>query len=288
MGFIPQVLCRHCGNKFTAIFNRCPHCGTKRARQSGRAAATTTAASRGSAANAKLNINTQWQFIFGCVLVVAVIAAVIILVTASLGGGERVDIEGTISWNIDSSDTMPESVVVNLTANGTTVESVTVTPNKAGEWEYSFKKLDAYDEDDKEIKYAVGASPIEGKTIYNSGTNLVISTTPKIVEPDPVDEPEEPVDTPNANIHSVIINFLGVDIKEEFSMAYNETIDLDAIAYPVDEECTVMWESSDESIFTVDKDGLCTPVSNGWAKVTAYVGEVKHTVNVRVWGFDDE
>lgn len=285
MGFIPKFICRHCGNEYLSIFNRCPHCGAKRSRQSGRAVTTTTAATRGSAANAKLNINTQWQFIFGCVLVVAVIAAVIILVSASLGGGGgKVDVEGAISWNIDPADTMPESVTVNLSANGQQVDSVTVTPDKDGNWVYSFRKLDAKDDDKNAIKYSVGVSSIAGKTINVSGTNIIISTTPKIVEP--VEPEPAPTPTPNPNIHAVIINHLGRDLESEFSLASDESIDLDAIAYPVDEECVVMWKSTDESIFTVDADGVCTPVSNGWAKVVAYVGDVKHEINVRIWGFE--
>lgn len=286
MGFIPQILCRHCGNKYMGIFNRCPHCGARRVRQSTRAAASTTASSKGSAANARMNINTQWQFIFGCVLVVAVIAAVIILVTASLGGNEKVDIEGSISWQLDTTDTaVPESVTVNLTANGETVDSATVVADKDGKWTYSFKKLDMYDEEDKEIKYAVSATAIDGKTIYTSGNDLVI-TTEKIIVETPEPEPE-PVSTPNPNIHSVIINFLGTDLKEEFTLFAGEPLDLDAIAYPVDEVCTIMWKSTDESIFTVDQDGVCTAVSNGWAKVVAYVGDVKHEINVRVTGVED-
>lgn len=284
MGFIPQVICRNCGNKFPAIFNRCPSCGRKRARPSGRAAATTTAASKGSAANARMNVNTQWQFIFGCVLVIAVIAAVIILVTANLGGSKKVDIEGSISWNLDAADTMPDSVTVNLLANGQTVSSVTVTPDKEGNWSYAFKKLDARDKSDNEIRYTISAGEIEGKTIYNSGTSLVIATTPKEVEPEPT---PSPTPTPNPKIHSVIINFLGTDLKEEFSLPSDQTIDLDAVAYPVDEECTIMWKSTDESILTVDENGVCTPVSNGWAKVVAYVGEVKHEINVRIYGFEN-
>ncbi len=286
MGFIPQITCRHCGNKYMGIFNRCPHCGTRRVRPGGHAATSTTAASKGSAANARLNINTQWQFIFGCVLVIAVIAAVIILVTASLGGGEKIDIEGQITWSIDATDTMPESVTVNLSANGQTVDTATVTEDKNGEWVYSFEKLDMYDDDDKEIRYAVSAAPIEGKTVYTSGNDLVIATevVVELPDPEPSPEPEPPV---NPNIHTVIINFLGTDLKEEFTLFAGEPLDLDAIAYPVDEVCTVMWKSTDESIFTVDKDGVCTAVSNGWAKVVAYVGEVKHEINVRVVGFED-
>ncbi len=286
MGFIPQITCRHCGNKYMGIFNRCPHCGTRRVKQSGRAAVSTTASSKGSAAGARLNINTQWQFIFGCVLVVAVIAAVIILVTASLGGGEKVDIAGQITWNLDADDTKPESVTVNLTANGQQLDSANVTADKNGEWLYSFEKLDMYDEDDKEIKYAVSATPIDGKTIYNSGNDLVIVTEVEIIDV-PSPEPEPVEDPVNPNIHTVIINYLGTDLKNEFTLFHDEPLDLDAIAYPVDEVCTIKWKSTDESIFTVDDDGVCTAVSNGWAKVVAYVGEIKHEINVRVTGFEN-
>lgn len=285
MGFIPQILCRHCGNKYLGIYNRCPHCGTRRVKQSGRAAATTTAASKGSAANARLNINAQWQFIFGCVLVVAVIAAVIILITASLGGGQRIDIEGNVTWQLDAGDTQPETITVNLTAGGKTVESLAVSADKNGEWKYSFDKLDKYDEDDNEIKYAVSANAISGKEISAAGYNLLITTEqPEPVVPDEPDEPEVPV---NTNIHSVIINFLGSDVGDEFSMTPDEDIDLDAVAYPVDEVCTVMWKSTNEDICTVDADGVVTPVGNGWGSVVAYVGDVQDEVKVRVWGFED-
>ncbi len=288
MGFIPQITCRHCGNNYMGIFNRCPHCGTKRVTQSVRAAATTTASTKGSAAAARLNINAQWQFIFGCVLVVAVIAAVIILVTASLGGGEKIDIEGSVTWRLDAADTMPETITVNLEANGQTVDSVAVSADKkTGEWLYSFEKLDAYDEDDKAIKYSISANAISGKEIAAAGYNLLISTEqPEPIQPEP-QEPPEPVSTPNPKIHSVIMNYLGTDLKEEFTLFADEPLDLDAIAYPVDEPCTVMWKSTDESIFTVDEEGVCTAVSNGWAKVVAYVGDVKHEINVRVTGCED-
>lgn len=287
MGFIPQITCRHCGNQYMGIFNRCPHCGTRRVKASGRAAGTTTAASKGSAANARLNINTQWQFIFGCVLVVAVIVAVIILITTSLGGGNRIDIEGQISWSLDATDSQPQSVTVNLLANGSTVDSATVTADKNGQWTYSFKDLKVEDEDKKAIFYSVEADEMDGKTVYNSGYDLVIATEVKIIEPTQPQTPAEPEETPNPNIHTVIINHLGRDLKDEFSLAADETIDLDAIAYPIDEPCTIKWRSSNKDIFTVDADGVVTPVSNGWGIVVAYVGEIEHKINVRIWGFED-
>ena len=119
--------------------------------------------------------------------------------------------------------------------------------------------------------------------VYTSGLDLVIATEAEIIE---VPVPATP-ELANPNIHTVIMNHLGRDLKDEFSLKAGETIDLDAIAYPVDEVCTIMWRSSNPAVFTVDADGVVTPVSNGWGIVVAYVGEIEHKINVRVWGFED-
>ena len=84
MGFIPQITCRHCGKKFSALHSRCPYCKTRHVKQSSRTTPTTASARPGTAAAKRAETNTRWQFIFGCVLVVAVIVAVIVLISASL------------------------------------------------------------------------------------------------------------------------------------------------------------------------------------------------------------
>ena len=85
MGFIPQITCRRCKREYSALRGRCPHCGTRKAKQSERTPVTTTAASQGSRANARVNSNAQWQMIFGLVLVAAVIISVIAIVLVSTG-----------------------------------------------------------------------------------------------------------------------------------------------------------------------------------------------------------
>ena len=100
MGFIPEITCRHCGNKYSAIHSRCPSCGTPRKQTASRAPAAAGgdepaagAAPRRTASGGKttplFNSNTKWQFIFGCILVVLVIVAVIILISASLGPASK-------------------------------------------------------------------------------------------------------------------------------------------------------------------------------------------------------
>ena len=92
MSFVPQITCRNCGKKFSAIRGRCPACGARHVKQTMRTApATSTGGAQQAAASAA---NARWQLIFGGILVAAVIVAVIILITASLdpavSGGEPV------------------------------------------------------------------------------------------------------------------------------------------------------------------------------------------------------
>ena len=96
MGFIPQITCRHCGKKFSGIHNRCPHCGTRRVKQSTRTPSTSASVKQGTSANARAVTNTKWQFIFGCVLVVAVLVAVIVLINAGIQGGAGDHLKGIL------------------------------------------------------------------------------------------------------------------------------------------------------------------------------------------------
>ena len=99
MGFIPEITCRRCGNKYSAIHSRCPSCGAPRKQTAARApapgssdvpAGETAPRRTASGKTAPLfNSNTKWQFIFGCVLVVLVIVAVIILISSSLGPASK-------------------------------------------------------------------------------------------------------------------------------------------------------------------------------------------------------
>ena len=104
MSFIPDITCRHCGKKFSAIHSRCPHCGAKKVKQPGTlppktaqdtAGQQTTApasgqrAKSGGMAASLFQANTRWQFLFGCVLILLVIIAVIVLISTSLNGSKK-------------------------------------------------------------------------------------------------------------------------------------------------------------------------------------------------------
>ena len=86
MSVIPEVKCRRCGESFSALRTRCPHCGTERVGQSGRTPGATPGTVKGTASFDRAETNTKWQMIFGLILVVAVILAVIVMVSTSLNG----------------------------------------------------------------------------------------------------------------------------------------------------------------------------------------------------------
>lgn len=279
MSFIPTITCRHCGNTFKGIYNRCPHCGTRRVKQGSRPTSSTTAATPGSAAAAREGVNTQMHFIFGCVLVVAVIAAVIILINASLGGGggKTVDIMGTISWNDAASPSRPASITVNLLANGKQVDSKAVTAGEDGSWSYSFEKKAKLDDEKQEIKYSVTVTPITDYVTTGSGYNLTMS----YVEPAPKDP--EPVATPAPLINSIVVSTIYGDLPDkQFALDPGQEVEMKAVTYPMDVQCTVSWRSTDESICTVDENGVVTGVAAGWGSVIAYVGDVEVEILVMV------
>ncbi len=84
MSLIPQVTCRRCKHKYSALRQRCPKCNTRIVRQSSRVPGTTPDTVKGTAANAKVAENRKWQLIFGAILIAAVIIAFIVMITVSV------------------------------------------------------------------------------------------------------------------------------------------------------------------------------------------------------------
>lgn len=107
MSMIPEVKCRRCGEVYSSMRSRCPNCGTRRVAQSGRAPATTASTVKGTASYERAQTNTKWQMIFGLILVVAVILAVIVMVSTSLNGADGPKNQGKVTPPPPSDSVMP-------------------------------------------------------------------------------------------------------------------------------------------------------------------------------------
>lgn len=115
-----------------------------------------------------------------------------------------------------------------------------------------------------------GTVTIEGQANI---PDVDVETTPV---PVPTPSPS-PSPTPAPTVTSVQITYMGVD-KEDFQEPAGSQVQLEANWYPATVEATVVWSSSDDSIATVDENGLVTVVSSsGTCEIYATVGGVSDT-----------
>ena len=84
MDLIPRVQCRKCGTEYSVLQSRCPKCGTRKVKQTQRMPGTTAGTVSGTYASDQAQANAKWQMTFAAILVVAVILAMIVLISTSL------------------------------------------------------------------------------------------------------------------------------------------------------------------------------------------------------------
>ena len=86
---------------------------------------------------------------------------------------EEIELSGTKIWNDNDNNwkTRPESITVNLLANGEVVASKNVTA--ADNWKYSFTNLPKYDEDVGQINYTIDEIELGNYSSQIRGTDIV-------------------------------------------------------------------------------------------------------------------
>lgn len=130
MGLIPRVTCRRCGRQYSGLRGRCPYCGTRRVRQSDRVPATSASTNPATGAGERAASNARWQLIFGGILLLAVILAVVVLVSISLNGATSPGAKVTPPPNTEAAAT-PSPTPSPTPAPTPTVDSVTIYYNGA-------------------------------------------------------------------------------------------------------------------------------------------------------------
>lgn len=211
MSFIPKTTCTRCHRQYPSTRQSCPYCGEKKPRELNRTIPEADSAVRGTQASARSSENLNWQMIFGTLLVLAVLAAVIVMVST----GINKDISGS--------------------------------PDSLGQ------------KSEDKAEDAVS----DGEEIPGAAATAIPTQTP---EPTAV-----PTEVPLVN--SVAITYNTYD-EPEFTAGVGETVQLDCAFYPINNELTVTWSSSDESVATVDQTGLVTGVGSGQCEIYAEVGGI--------------
>ena len=127
MGMIPEVKCRRCGESFSSMRSRCPNCGTRRVTQSSRTPGNTPGTVKGTVSYERAETNTKWQMIFGLILVVAVILAVIVMVSTTLNGVDgQTPGRATVPLPTDDAMPTPDSAPTPSPTPTPTIEKVSI------------------------------------------------------------------------------------------------------------------------------------------------------------------
>lgn len=168
----------------------------------------------GTQAHERAAENLNWQMIFGTIIVAAILAAVIAIVSLGVNNDISASVTTDDAGQVTTGDTQPgEDVMVATTA--------------------------------------------------------VPTATP---EPTPV-----ATDAPLVN--SVGITYLREDMPG-FTQYVGDKVQLDVAFYPINNDLTPEWSSSDETVATVDQTGLVTLVGEGTCVISVTVAGVTDTCDV--------
>src|SRR5699024_1674609 len=81
-----------------------------------------------------------------------------------------VEVAGQKKWIVGTDKELPETITVELLADGSKVDEQDVTD--ANDWEYSFTNLDKYDVEGNEIEYSIEEVELDGYLSEKDGYNL--------------------------------------------------------------------------------------------------------------------
>ncbi len=125
-------------------------------------------------------------------------------------------VSGQKTWNDANNQDgkRPESITVNLLANGVEIEEATVTA--AEDWKYSFEDLPKYNMNGAEIVYTVTEDAVEGYTVNIKDYNITNTYTPELTEVAVTKTWEDNHDQDGKRPASITVNLLadGEEIAE--------------------------------------------------------------------------
>lgn len=164
MSVIPKITCRRCGREYSGLRSRCPYCGTSRKKSAERIPLRTSSENAGTPAAEHAAVNTKWQLLFGGILLIAVVAAVIVLITVSLNAEKNpsASVEPTPPATVSSA--APVTTPTPTPTPTPSVTSVTITFLGSKRTEFAAK---------------VGDEVQLSATVYPTGTDQTVTWSSK-------------------------------------------------------------------------------------------------------------
>ena len=170
MSVIPKITCRRCGREYSGLRSRCPYCGTSRKKSAERIPLRTSSENAGTPAAEHAAVNTKWQLLFGGILLIAVVAAVIVLITVSLNA------EKNSSAAVDPT---PPATVSSAAPVTTPTPTPTPTPTSTPTPSVTSVTITFLGSKRTEFAAKVGDEVQLSATVYPTGTDQTVTWSSK-------------------------------------------------------------------------------------------------------------
>ncbi|WP_326845328.1 Cna B-type domain-containing protein [Streptococcus gallolyticus] len=195
-----------------------------------------------------------------------------------------VEVTGTKTWddNNNQDGLRPESITVNLLANGTVVDTKTVTADD--NWTYTFSDLDQYDTDGNDITYTVSEETVAGYTTAVDGYNITNTHTSETTEVSGTKTWDDNDDQDGKRPDSITVNLLA-----DGTVVDSQTVTADSNwSYSFTD--LPKYANGSEIVYTVTEDAVddYTTTYDGYNITNSYTpGETSITVT-KVWDDNDD
>ena len=162
-------------------------------------------------------------------------------------------LSGTKTWeDADNQDgKRPESIIINLFADGKQIENKTVKADTLGNWAYSFTNLPKF-ANGKEIVYTVTEDAVEGYTTKVDGNNFINSYKPETTEVSGTKTWNDAENQDGKRPESIIVRLLANGIEKD-----SQTVKADeAGSWTYRFTNLPKYEAGEEIVYTVTEDAV--------------------------------
>ena len=162
-------------------------------------------------------------------------------------------LSGTKTWeDADNQDgKRPESIIINLFADGKQIENKTVKADALGNWAYSFTNLPKF-ANGKEIVYTVTEDAVEGYTTKVDGNNFINSYKPETTEVSGTKTWNDAENQDGKRPESIIVRLLANGVEKD-----SQTVKADeAGSWTYKFTNLPKYEAGEEIVYTVTEDAV--------------------------------
>lgn len=196
-------------------------------------------------------------------------------------------LSGTKTWDdADNQDgKRPESIIINLFADGKQIENKTVKADALGNWAYSFTNLPKF-ANGKEIVYTVTEDAVEGYTTEMDGNNFINSYKPETTEVSGTKTWNDAEDQDGKRPESITVRLLANGIEKDSQAVKAD----EAGSWTYKFTDLPKYEAGKEIVYTVTEDAVAdyTTEITGYDITNSYApGKTSVTVT-KSWADNDD